>query len=396
MLETKIKKGLVNFNSQSLKSKIVKISKLSLPDFVTHRPDLNQLQQIARRYNRFSKIVLIANGGSRNTALAFYQSLALERNSKELFFVSSGQPDYLTAVKKQCPPRQTLVLVISESGTNINNIEPYLAFINYPTLVITENSKGVIYQIAQKRHLQIVKHPVMSGRFSGRTSCALLPAALTGLDIKKINQGAVSGYKKHQRSALGLASYLYLLYQKQYQEIFVSVYSSYITGFLPLLVQLIHESTGKAGRGFTIFGDGAPESHHHTNQRFFGGQQNVIGLFILQDDYLSGDNLKIKVPTDFKKIDYRGGKLGDLNGLFYKKGLLFDFLGVQAHADKKNLPYAIIRIKKWDEQTAGEFLAFIQLVTYYLCLLLGVNPFDQPEVEYAKQVGWELRKRYGR
>ncbi len=88
-----------------------------------------------------------------------------------------------------------------------------------------------------------------------------------------------------ENPALKLSSALYLLEKREFSEVFMPFYSVKMSGAIPLIVQLMHESVCKDGKGQTFYGALAPESQHHTNQRFFGGQRNVVGLFVIQKDY---------------------------------------------------------------------------------------------------------------
>ena len=88
-------------------------------------------------------------------------------------------------------------MVISKSGSNINNLEPLLLLLDYKILTITGEKTNTLSEIAKKKKGEIIIHPEVEGRFSGMTSCALVPAYLMGLNIEKIYKGAKDGYKKY-------------------------------------------------------------------------------------------------------------------------------------------------------------------------------------------------------
>jgi glucose-6-phosphate isomerase len=196
-----------------------------------------------------------------------------------------------------------------------------------------------------------------------------------------------------ENPALQLACVLYLLEKKRYSEIFCPIYSSKLACFSNLIVQLMHESVCKKGRGQTIYCADAPESQHHTNQRFFGGKKNVLGLFVtVNEQHDSGS--RVKVPEPIKHIAVRGGTLGDIDNVPYHKSLEFEFEGTFRDAVSKKIPCIRLSLDKISAFSVGEFTGFWHYVAVYSAILRDVNPYDQPEVEYSKEISFELRKRH--
>lgn len=199
--------------------------------------------------------------------------------------------------------------------------------------------------------------------------------------------------KFDKNPALQVATVLYLFERKGYTEVFVPVYSTKLANFLPLIVQLMHESFCKSGKGMTFYGDMGPESQHHTNQRFFGGKKNVLGMFVRVKHTINDDKI-IKIPKKIADIPLRGSTMQMLDKLPYSKALDFEFLGVREHTIHFNIPYLVVNANKVDLGAMGEFMAFWHYVAVYSSWLRGVNPFDQPEVEFSKNHSFELRKNF--
>lgn len=272
-----------------------------------------------------------------------------------------------------------------------------MAMIDYPVVVITGEKDSPLRKVAEKRNLEIIEHLEVSGRFSGMTSCGLFPVALTGISAEKIYEGAKEGYEKYNASvseerndALKLAVELFDLEQEGFVEIFLSIYSTPLSAFLPLIIQLIHESAGKNGMGQTIFGDYSPESQHHTNQRIFGGRKNVVGLFVgVEKDE---NDFPLKVPEDLKDISFKNQTLATLDGISAEKTMHYDMEGVMQNAKNKKIPAIGIMIEEINEKSVGEFMVFWQYVAFYSALLRGQDPFNQPEVEESKEISFLLRK----
>lgn len=384
-----------NLNLEKYEKKFEEIKNAPTPAFAQHTPDLEHLKKSVKDFQKYKNVILIANGGSRTSAYAFYHSLFEFRNNVNFEFLTSPEPEWINRLRKSYSTEDTLILPISKSGDNINSIEPILCLAGYPALMITGEKESTLSNIAKAMNWPVILHPEVGGRYSGLTSCGLAPAALMGLDIKEIYAGAQQGYEKYDQAvsvekndALKLAAYFFQLEEAGLTEIFTGIYSTALSAFLPLLIQLIHESCGKDGKGQTIFGDYSPESQHHTNQRFFGGRKNVIGLFMQVEN--SQTDFPIEIPENLKNIEFKGQPLSKLDGLMASQTMKFDLQGVLENAIRQQRPAALINVDKVNPQTMGEFIVFWQYFAMYSAMLRNQNPFDQPEVEDSKLISLQL------
>ena len=380
----------------SFQEELARIKMEPAPTFETTKTDLQSLASSLQKYGNFKNVILIANGGSRTSAHVFYHALPRYRNQVNFSFLTSAEPDLIARLRKRFLSGETLVLVISKSGTNINNIEPLLAFQDYPVLVVTEDKPNTLSGIAKIRGWETIAHPNVGGRFSGLTTCGLVPATLMGLNLGKISQGAEEGYSQYRAAADSekndawrLALYFAELEKKGITEIFFSVYSSALFAFLPLITQLIHESIGKNDKGMTIFGDYSPESQHHTNQRFFGGRKNVVGVFLTVEK--SADEFSLRVSDELESVEYNGHTLKVLDGISALETMHYDMEGVIGNCMEKNIPAVAISIGEATEEAIGKLIVFWQYFTVYSAYLRDQNPFDQPQVEDSKKISFALR-----
>jgi len=390
-----IKVDMNDFDYGSFKDKLQKIKKMPLPDFHKHEVDFLTIEKIAKKYSKYKNFIILANGGSRTSGLAFYE---ISKKEKVFEFAATEEPEYLMNIAKKYPKSNTLIIPISKSGTNVCPLEGMFFFMNlgYDFLLITSDDRGVLKEIGEQNKYEIAVHPDIGGRYSGITMCGLLPARLMGLDISKIDAGAKAMYKQcspdasiEKNIALKIAAYLYTLEEKGYSDVMTAIYSKKLFSFMPLIVQLMHESFGKAGKGLTFFGDFGPEIQHHTMQRFYGGRKNVAGIFINVEKM---QDVILKIPKNLQKIKLRDGKLSDLDGLSLSKALSFEYKANLMEADEYKIPIISISVEKCDEFNFGEFMALMQYIAVYSSILRDVNPFDQPEVEHSKDVSFELRK----
>ncbi|MCB9358767.1 hypothetical protein H6503_02455 [Candidatus Woesearchaeota archaeon] len=385
----------VDFKHSATKNRKTAV-KIDTPLFAQYTPDFKEIEKVAKKHKSKKNIVVIGNGGSITSFHYYFTALGSEIK-KRVFIVSTMEPDFLADVKKKCNKKDTVVIVVSKSGNTVGVIESMLYLIDYPTIVITENKKSAIKNIQEAYDFDYVEHPPVGGRYSGFTPSGLLPAAIAGLDIKAIWEGAKKAYSsyapgKSKNLAVELAHALYELDKKGYNEIFMPIYSSGLLGSKDIITQLIHESVGKNKKGQTILSAFAPESQHHTNQRFFGGRQNMIGCFIIVDEFNNKFD-KVTVPKKIKDVQLRDGTLSDLQDNYYSKSLSYEFIGTREDTNNHKIPNIVIHVKKINPESVGQYLAFWHYVTVYLCTFNNVNPFDQPQVETSKNISFQLRKK---
>lgn len=388
-----------NFEQKTkrLESKYRKIAGYEEPEFARYLPDTPFFEKTLRPYRKYRNIIVIGHGGSITSTQGIY--CALKNSRKKLFIIDTPEPDFISHIKEKCLKKDSLVLVVSKSGTNVDILEIMMNFLDYPLLVVTNPESGTLLEICRRLKINMIEHPNIGGRFSGFTSSALVPSYLLGFDIEKLVMGAKDMYKKcsftrgiRGNPALNIASNLYLADLDGKDEIFAPIYSKKMFDFSNLLIQLLHESSCKEGKGQTIYSSSAPESQHHTNQRFFGGKRNVCGLFITTIPKIQKNELVITIPKKLKTIPLSNGTLGDLDKNRYSNVLMYEYMGVLEHAKKVKIPFINIKMEKCDEYELGQFIALWHYIAVYASLLRDVNPFDQPEVEYSKKISFEMRR----
>ncbi len=364
------------------------------PPFLDHDPDIEKMIDDSSRFREYEKFILIGNGGSINNSFSMIETMG---NLKPVAYVTTMEPDHLKDVAQKFPEHETLVIVVSKSGNTVGVLESMLFFMNrgYSLLVITNARKGALLEIVKKRDIPMIIHPDVGGRYSGRTSSAMVPAYLAGFDIAKFNKGCLDMYERCSSAdgsnpALMVASWLFDLENKGKTDVFMPIYSSRLFAFSQLIVQLMHESFGKDNKGQTFFGGLAPETQHHTNQRFFGGRDNICGMFIAVDEQDNPD-ITVSVPDDLKSVSLRDGTLDVLDGLRYQKALEFELEGTYRDALDKGLPVIRISLDRITPYSVGEMMGFWQYVALYSSVMRNVNPYDQPQVESSKEISFQLR-----
>ena len=257
----------------------------------------------------------------------------------------------------------------------------------YPALAITSSGPSKLAAMVAEANLDTYPHPDdVGGRFTAAQNNALLPLAMLEGDTKLAGEIDVAFADAHEKlkvssplsenMAKHLALELWRAEQAGYTEVFMPIYAHALSGAGELIVQLVHESYCKAGRGQTILWAGAPESQHHTNQRYFGGRENIVGLSICVGSFGEDEALAGGVTcTEFLHLEHAG---------------------VVAEAESRGTPHMALTLDSLSVADVCGLIALWQWAAVYGGLLRGVNPFDQPAVEGSKQATLEMFERFGK
>lgn len=363
------------------------------PEFVSVEPDIQKIREARDNYD-YDNLIVIGNGGSITSFRAYLYAF-LGETDKNVRLATTMDPDYLNNLTDEMDPEETVVMPISKSGETVGVIEALMHFIDrdYPVCAVTSQNDGALKQIVEENDYGWIQHQDVGGRFSGLTETALAPALFAGIDVEGIREGGEEMYEKlspkmQYNPALNVASALHDAELDGYQEVFTPFYSTRLFGFYPLLVQLMHETVCKDGEGQTFYGDMGPECQHHTNQRLFGGREDVATMFFRTEAH---EKSSISIPENLGDIDIRGRQLGELEGQELSDSLEAEYKGVKDTLEDEEMPSITINLTDVSHKTLGKLVAFMQYLSVYSAWLRDVEPFNQPDVEKSKQIGFDER-----
>jgi glucose-6-phosphate isomerase len=231
-------------------------------------------------------------------------------------------------------------------------------------------------------------HTGVGGRYSVLTNVGLLPAAVLGLDIRAIRQGAADAYgavrngdAAHAPAAVGAA--LLLAAQMEGKAIAVNMaYSDRLERFTRWWVQLWAESVGKEGKGIQPVAAIGPVDQHSQLQLYLAGPNDKLFTVITTGVAGRGPLMDAELAKRAGEPGFAGRAVGDLVAA---QG--------RATADtlaKNGRPTRRIHIEELNERALGELLMHFMLETILAGYAMGIDPFDQPAVEEGKI----LAKRY--
>ncbi len=376
---------LHNISKPSPSIKIFSDFKKNPPAFSFLPKDFREIEKFAKTNRKWSHVLVIGIGGSSLPAQALINALA-KLNPR----VHSGEPpephflDNLDAKKtinifEKLDWEKTLVIVIAKSGETLETLANFFVVkqklgTNWrkQTVAITDPKKGFLRELATKEKLTTFDiPPEIGGRFSIFTSVGLLPAALAGINLRKLIKGA---NKASPKKAFEFAQIQAREFKRGKNINTFCIYSNALESFAKWHEQLLAESIGKNAKvGITPqIAIGATDQHSKL-QLWSDGPNDKFFTF-----------LKVKKVEADLKIPNPPKEFGFLKNKSMQQILNAEFdATVKALAEKKR-SLAIFEIEKLDEESLGEMLQFWMLEIYFLGKLLGVDPFDQPGVERGK------------
>jgi glucose-6-phosphate isomerase len=226
-------------------------------------------------------------------------------------------------------------------------------------------------------------HTGVGGRFSALTNVGLLPAALLGLDIAAVREGAglalapVLAKKKAADvpAALGAALNVSLAAAGKNISVLMA-YADRLERLTHWYVQLWSESLGKNGKGTTPVAALGPVDQHSQVQLYLGGPRDKLFTVITVASAGQGPRMDGELAKLAGEPDFAGKTIGDL--------VAAEGRATAETLAKNGCPVRTIHLARLDEESLGELLMHFMLETIIAAYLLGVDAFDQPAVEEGK------------
>ena len=253
---------------------------------------------------------------------------------------------------------------------------------------ITDPVKGALRQMATEEGWEtFVIPPDVGGRYSVLTAVGLLPLAVAGMDIKAIMAGACEAKEVYDLRSFENPVWLYagvrnLLYRRGKA---IELLESFEPGFKMMggwWQQLYGESEGKDGKGIFPVTAEFTADLHSLGQMIQQGERNIFETMIRFD-----------APAQKMVI---GGDVKNLDGLNYLEGKTLDFVDekaflgtLAAHVDG-GVPVMTMDMGELNDAKLGEMFYFFELACGVSAYMLGVNPFNQPGVEFYKRNMFQL------
>ncbi|HLH96878.1 MAG TPA: glucose-6-phosphate isomerase [Xanthobacteraceae bacterium] len=366
----------------------------------------------ARLASGASDIVFLGTGGSSlgGQALAQLAGYAVPgvgalRGGPRLHFMDNFDPGSYAALLEHLPLAQSRFVAISKSGgtgetlmqtiTALEALKDAGLAAEIPNLFLglsepadPRKPNGLRALLGAHKVALLEHHPGVGGRFSVLTNVGLLAAAVMGLDIAAIRDGAATALARvlDKRAPVEVppavgAALSYALGDGKPITVMMA-YADRLERFTRWFVQLWAESLGKDRKGTTPLGALGPVDQHSQLQLFIAGPRNKLFTILTVAAAGRGPRIGPELARLAGEPDFAGKTIGDL-------------VAAQGRATAETLanngcPVRTVHIERLDEASLGELLMHYMLETIITARLMGVDPFDQPAVEEGKI----LAKRY--
>lgn len=383
---------------------------------------VNAIKPLAKDAQKFENIIVLGIGGSALGNIALQSALnpathnlqdASDRNGPRVFVVDNVDPVYLDSILKVCDPKKTLFNVVSKSGETAETAAQFMIVRERlqkalgdqwasHVVAITDPEKGTMRTICDEAGITTLPVPEgVGGRFSSLSPVGLFSAAVAGIDIDAMLDGAKAMDKRcsnedlHQNPAAMLALLLVEMGTHKGKPNHVMMpYCNSLYLMADWYRQLWAESLGKkfdtnnevVFAGFTpIKALGATDQHSQV-QLYREGPNDKVFMFLEVEEF----DTDITIPTGM-----------GIDAISYLEGKTMSTL---LNAEKRATEYALIdsvrpnmtiKFPKVDAHHIGEFIALWQIATAYAGRMLNIDAYDQPAVETGKKATFGLMGREG-
>jgi len=340
---------------------------LTVPDqMIGVEDDLIAFADRIRGVREFKHVMLCGMGGSSLCPEVFRQTFGHQENYPELLVLDSTDPDALENFAHQIELEHCLFIIASKSGTTTEPLVFYKYWYDQVGKVkespgecfvaITDPGTKMEQMATEDKFKRIFLNPAdIGGRYSALSYFGMVPAALMGLDITKLldraervvhSCAAVVPAAENPGAKLGA-----ILGEcaKAGRDKLTIVTDPKISALGLWIEQLIAESTGKEGKGVLP----------------------VAGEPLASPSVYADDRLFVSIAV------------GKLDGDTEVKLKALEAAG-----------HPVVYRTLTDLYDLGEEFFLWEIATAFAGWRLGINPFDQPNVQESKDATKELLEKF--
>lgn len=331
-----------------------------------------------------------------------------------LVILDNVDPMFIEDAIATMTPKKTHVVVIAKSGATAESVSVFMILkawlekalgkkAGQHVTVVTSEGTGDLKVLATREKYATFHLPAnVGGRFSVLSAVGLVPAALIGIDIKKLCAGAAEMTSLSWKPdlavnlALRAAQLHHLTWTLKGKSIHVAFpYSNRLAATAAWFQQLWAESLGKAKNrqgavvnvGQTPVGAlGTTDQHSQVQLYMEGPADKVFSFWAVGKFAKKGAIPKTKIGLE--GFDY-------LAGQSLEKLINAERLATAAALTEQQRPNCTVTLDKIDEWHVGAFLQMLEFQTAFTGELLDINAFDQDGVELGKKFTFALMGRQG-
>ncbi len=350
----------------------------------------------------FRRLLVIGIGGSALGPQFVADALGSSADRMKPHFFDNTDPDGMDRVLAEIGSAlaETLTVVISKSGgtkeTRNGMLEARAAYgragLAFPGYAVAVTGAGSELDQTAVSEGWLARFPMwdwVGGRTSVTSAVGLLPAALQGIDIAGLLEGAQAcdTLTRCPETRKNPAALLALMWHhatagRGARDMVVLPYRDRLLLFSRYLQQLIMESIGKeldltgrvVNQGISVYGNKGSTDQHAYVQQLREGVPNFFVTFIQVLKDRAGGALAVEP----------GVTSGDY---------LFGFLqGTRQALAEKDRESLTITVDELDAQAIGVLIALYERAVGFYASLVGINAYHQPGVEAGKKAAGVVLK----
>jgi transaldolase/glucose-6-phosphate isomerase len=321
------------------------------------RIDVDRLRQLRLESAKleWAHVVLLGMGASANIPEVLWRIFGQQRGFPALIVLDSIDPAAIKAVHAQIDPAKTLFVVASKTGNTVETVALTRYFhalyapeeIGAHFVAITDAGSNLAAEAEALRYRHLFLNPEdMAGRFAALSYFGLVPAALIGLDVEKLIERGAEMQLACDKNVMGnnhpglwLGAVMGVLARRGLDKLTL-ITSPEIAALGRWIELLIAESAAKEDRGIIpISGATVGRPHDYDDDR----------LFV----YLRVDG-SVNSPDEGVQLLIEAG-------------------------------HPVVTLELRDVYDVGAEFFRWSFATAAACIVLGINPFDEPNVEESKQ-----------
>lgn len=307
----------------------------------------------------FKHCVIMGMGGSSLAPEVFRTVFGKQNGWPELIVLDTTNPDWIAAARARINPAETLFIFASKSGGTVEPSSQFAYFFDEVKkagvkepgqnfAAITDPGTG-LEALAKKNHFRktFLNPADIGGRFSALSLFGIVPAAIMGVDVKRLltiakEQAATFGPDApvKDNAAVKLGAFMGACNVNHGKDKLTLLTPKDLATFGLWAEQLVAESTGKEGKGIVpVAGETLKDNFDYREDRFFV--------------HLATGSEDDKRVTAIAK-------------------------------DLANREYPVMTLVMDDVYQLGAMFLLWEIATAAAGAILGIDPFDQPNVQEAK------------
>lgn len=374
--------------------------------------------------DRCDTLIVLGIGGSALGNIALQNALNpltynlmsdRTRPGPQVFVLDNVDPDVIRSVVDLVGPKlkRTIVNVISKSGETAETAAQFILFRDLlqqklgkkykeNILATTDPNGGTLREICNKEGYRTLEVPDgVGGRFSVLSAVGLFSAAMCGIDIDALMQGAAAMDKRCKEieppanPAAMLAAIHHILDKKGKTISVMMPYSTSLYSLADWFRQLWAESLGKQNglKKTNIFAGQTPikalgtTDQHSQVQLYREGPNDKLITFLEVERFTQ----KVAIPQSMKDVE----TLKYLAGSNFQTLINSEKLGTEYALLESRRPTLTVTFPSITPQAVGQFLYLYEVAVSYMGGLLEINTYDQPAVQLGKDATYALMGKTG-